>query len=287
EEDSHGPWDAYNLTEDFDLGMRMYKKDFQYKIAIIDSITKEESPTTWKGWLKQRTRWHQGKIQTLKKMIKEFIKNPKDAIKNFPKTYTILMECTTPHLGPINLTGINLSGYAYMNDIDFGLGEYLMLYNLGSIAYYSALQGIGYYLAAKEENKSKKELIKNSLKVALTTPLYWVPLWLADLRAVKREHITKANDWEKTSHYGKHINDENYKNKNESIFSKLKSKILEIKDKIKNKSSSLKEIEQHNTNYNELKDVESYISEYLKHTESNEKEKAEKIFSEYGIEKRK
>ncbi|MDM8335189.1 glycosyltransferase family 2 protein [Wolbachia pipientis] len=54
--------DAYNVTEDADLGLRLTQMG--YKIRIIDSETLEESPTTVFAWIKQRIRWIKGYMQT-------------------------------------------------------------------------------------------------------------------------------------------------------------------------------------------------------------------------------
>ena len=37
-----GAWDAYNVTEDADLGMRLFR--FGYRTEVIDSTTYEEAP---------------------------------------------------------------------------------------------------------------------------------------------------------------------------------------------------------------------------------------------------
>ncbi len=55
-------WDAFNVTEDCDLGIRIAKKG--YRTAIIDSITLEEANSEFVNWFRQRTRWIKGYIQT-------------------------------------------------------------------------------------------------------------------------------------------------------------------------------------------------------------------------------
>ena len=57
----HG-WDAFNVTEDCDLGMRLAKRG--YKTAIVDSTTYEEANSDWLNWFRQRSRWIKGYIQT-------------------------------------------------------------------------------------------------------------------------------------------------------------------------------------------------------------------------------
>lgn len=55
-------WDAFNVTEDADLGMRLSL--FGKKIQVLDSTTMEEAPITIRAWLHQRSRWIKGYIQT-------------------------------------------------------------------------------------------------------------------------------------------------------------------------------------------------------------------------------
>ncbi len=55
-------WDSFNVTEDADLGIRLFKRGG--RTAIIDSITLEEANSSWSNWLRQRSRWIKGYMQT-------------------------------------------------------------------------------------------------------------------------------------------------------------------------------------------------------------------------------
>jgi len=55
-------WDPYNVTEDADLGIRIAQKGWQCK--IINSTTLEECPIKIKAWIRQRSRWIKGHMQT-------------------------------------------------------------------------------------------------------------------------------------------------------------------------------------------------------------------------------
>ncbi len=57
-----GAWDPYNVTEDADLGMRLAR--FGHRSTVIDSATYEEAPACFSRWLRQRTRWMKGWLQT-------------------------------------------------------------------------------------------------------------------------------------------------------------------------------------------------------------------------------
>ncbi|WP_442754483.1 glycosyltransferase family 2 protein [Methylocystis sp. JAN1] len=57
-----GFWDAYNVTEDADLGLRLARAG--YVARTFDSHTFEESPADFRALVKQRTRWLKGWMQT-------------------------------------------------------------------------------------------------------------------------------------------------------------------------------------------------------------------------------
>ncbi|ESQ78221.1 glycosyltransferase family 2 protein [Asticcacaulis sp. YBE204] len=60
---SIGAWDAYNVTEDADLGLRLAQ--LGYRSEVITSPTLESPPTTLRTWIPQRTRWIKGYMQTI------------------------------------------------------------------------------------------------------------------------------------------------------------------------------------------------------------------------------
>ena len=55
-------WDPFNVTEDCDLGIRIAK--LGYNTAIIDSTTMEEATSQVGNWIRQRSRWIKGYMQT-------------------------------------------------------------------------------------------------------------------------------------------------------------------------------------------------------------------------------
>lgn len=57
-----GGWDAWNVTEDADLGIRLAVAG--YRVADLPSTTLEEAPREIGAWVKQRTRWMKGLFQT-------------------------------------------------------------------------------------------------------------------------------------------------------------------------------------------------------------------------------
>src|SRR2546423_9133251 len=57
-----GGWDPYNVTEDADLGIRLAR--FGFGATVIGSTTYEEAPARVRPWIRQRTRWFKGWMQT-------------------------------------------------------------------------------------------------------------------------------------------------------------------------------------------------------------------------------
>lgn len=58
-----GAWDAFNVTEDADLGIRMARLGL--RVESIETVTLEEAPATALAWVRQRSRWIKGWMQTL------------------------------------------------------------------------------------------------------------------------------------------------------------------------------------------------------------------------------
>lgn len=57
-----GGWDAWNVTEDADLALRLARAG--YRIGDLPSETREEAPVSIRAWLGQRSRWIKGYMQT-------------------------------------------------------------------------------------------------------------------------------------------------------------------------------------------------------------------------------
>ncbi len=55
-------WDPYNMTEDADLGVRMTQKGLTCQ--VVNATTYEEANTRVGNWIRQRSRWIKGYMQT-------------------------------------------------------------------------------------------------------------------------------------------------------------------------------------------------------------------------------
>ena len=86
-----GGWDAWNVTEDADLGLRLAR--FGYAAAMLDSTTREEAPARLDIWIKQRRRWTKGWMQTALVLARD------------PGTFR---DLRAPHVVAVTLMLINL-----------------------------------------------------------------------------------------------------------------------------------------------------------------------------------
>jgi cellulose synthase/poly-beta-1,6-N-acetylglucosamine synthase-like glycosyltransferase len=58
-----GGWDEFNVTEDADLGVRLARHG--YRTVVLDSVTLEEANSDVINWMRQRSRWYKGYLQTM------------------------------------------------------------------------------------------------------------------------------------------------------------------------------------------------------------------------------
>ncbi len=55
-------WEAHNVTEDAELGLRIFLGG--WKTAVLDTTTYEEATSRYGNWIRQRSRWVKGYMQT-------------------------------------------------------------------------------------------------------------------------------------------------------------------------------------------------------------------------------
>ncbi|MEC3861052.1 glycosyltransferase family 2 protein [Mesobacterium sp. TK19101] len=55
-------WDAHNVTEDADLGIRLAR--YGYRTEVVPTVTREEANNRPLSWVKQRSRWLKGYLVT-------------------------------------------------------------------------------------------------------------------------------------------------------------------------------------------------------------------------------
>ena len=188
-----GSWDPYNVTEDADLGIRIYRSGL--KTGMLNSYTYEEAPKKVWSWILQRSRWCKGHMQTYLVQMRHPRKMIRDMgwkkIVLFHLTFggNILLPLINPLLWTITILTLLFPGtfsfLSYAPWITFITTFNLIAGNLIHISLY-----LRTVIAEKRFSL---------IPVALTMPLYWVLGSIGAWRGMI-QLITKPHYWEKTIH---------------------------------------------------------------------------------------
>ena len=108
-----GGWDAYNVTEDADIGFRLAAQG--YRLDVIAQPTFETAPTSLKAWIPQRARWIKGHVQTLAVLARgPIVRDPRGLAA---LVMTLALSVASSHLhGPL-LAWLVLSWIGSMFDL--------------------------------------------------------------------------------------------------------------------------------------------------------------------------
>jgi cellulose synthase/poly-beta-1,6-N-acetylglucosamine synthase-like glycosyltransferase len=196
-----GGWDPFNVTEDADLGIRLAKAG--YTTLILDSVTMEEANSQYKNWVRQRSRWIKGYIQTY------FVHTRKMKQRQSRRDFIIFQlviggKVLFSLINPL-LWLVTIVYFVFRSEV----GHYIHSLYSAPIFYLALICLIVgntlyvyiYMMAAAKRNHS--ELILTALLV----PFYWLMISRATLKAI-REFIVKPFHWQKTTH-GLHLLNDN------------------------------------------------------------------------------
>lgn len=176
-----GGWDAWNVTEDADIGLRLARMG--YRAGMIAPATEEEATNGFKPWLNQRTRWMKGYLQTWLVLNRAPIKVARGmGLVNF-----LLTQLT--------LGGALLAAMVHGPLLLWILANAVML--SGFEAWHIALFGLGYGSALAAALASGAGASRPM--TLLTLPLYWPLQSVAVIRAFY-EMQRKPFYWAKTAH---------------------------------------------------------------------------------------
>jgi cellulose synthase/poly-beta-1,6-N-acetylglucosamine synthase-like glycosyltransferase len=186
-----GGWDAFNVTEDADLGVRLAR--LRYRSAMLFSQTYEEAPVALGGWMRQRTRWMKGWMQT-------FIvhnRNPILLLKDMGLPAWFAFEV---YVGSMILSPLLHTAFLVGVGLEIARGEALF-----SLADPRAIGQLGILIvgyggtfalvtAGLVRLGQKRLLVLQAL-----LPLYWLLHAIATIRAA-HELLTRPHFWGKTTH---------------------------------------------------------------------------------------
>jgi cellulose synthase/poly-beta-1,6-N-acetylglucosamine synthase-like glycosyltransferase len=187
-----GRWDAYNVTEDADLGFRLYRMG--YRCAWINTVTYEEANYRLIPWVKQRSRWLKGFFLTALVHFKNPVKLHKEvgtrAVLSM-LTSTIIPWVICP-LAPIILP-------MWLLSFGFDLPLYSELpkwFTNTLVVTFIATEIMSLYLGFKATATAQHNHLKPWI---LTTIFYWPIASLASYKALF-EIIVRPAYWDKSEH---------------------------------------------------------------------------------------
>lgn len=199
-----GGWDPFNVTEDADLGVRLFK--FHYKTAVLDSRTWEEANSNVGNWVRQRSRWLKGYMQTWLVHMRHPRKLFNDlGLRGFVGYQAMILG--TPLLPLINpfywvimiiwfmtkadwIQQLFPGIFYFLAAIQFIFGNFMFTYT----------NIIGMYSVIRDSNiKKKRAMTYGIIKYAIMTPFYWVLMSVAAYKGLF-QLLHNPYFWEKTFH---------------------------------------------------------------------------------------
>jgi cellulose synthase/poly-beta-1,6-N-acetylglucosamine synthase-like glycosyltransferase len=190
-----GGWDEHNLTEDADIGLRLSAAGEKIRIVYDHRyVTKEETPPTIRQFVKQRTRWSQGFMQTRKKGTWRDLPTRKQRFLAF---YTLFFPQVQAFLGfyiPISL----LNMFFLKTPVLIAM---ISFFPVVTVICNFLIYAVGIYQFANDYG------LKASPDIILKMFFGWLPYQLlvsfASIRATLRQ-LRGISNWEKTKHIGAH-----------------------------------------------------------------------------------
>ncbi|MEV6207912.1 glycosyltransferase [Kitasatospora sp. NPDC051914] len=191
-----GGWDPDCLAEDCDLGVRLSCRGARVVVAYdAELVTREETPDSLYGLLKQRTRWNQGFLQVYRK--REWTGLPARQQRLLAR-WTLGNPFLQAAAGVVIPIGIALALLAEIPVAAAMITFVPLLPALLTVAFEAVgLHDFGVQYGMRVRPRHYVKLIAGS-------PLYQLVLSAAAMRAVWRE-TRGQHGWELTRHVGAHI----------------------------------------------------------------------------------
>ncbi len=190
---SAGGWDAWNVAEDADLGIRLAR--FGCRVGSLNSDTSEEAPHELVKWFRQRVRWQKGWMQTSIVHSREPIRllSSLGRLKTLSATVLILGSVMSALFWPAFAVDV------LMRAFEAGRGGTSAWREATDVfVYILALAGI-WALAVPAIVAAKLRRINLTAKIFALAPVYYVLVSLAAWAAIL-DLAVRPHYWAKTEH---------------------------------------------------------------------------------------
>jgi len=181
-----GGWDAWNVTEDADLGFRLWRHGWRQ--GLIASPTWETPPGPLEHWLPQRTRWLKGYMQTWGVHSRDPFGLGVRGLVSMVMTLGVALVSAVLHAPSLAWVGSAVLVAAFS-----GLSPATPLLALAVLALGVAAAWLTCAVGARRAG------LPYHLGDMITAPAYWSLLSLAFMHAVWRL-IREPFAWDKTRH---------------------------------------------------------------------------------------
>ena len=189
-----GGWDSHNVTEDADLGMRLKRNGFY--VGTLTLPTFEDAPEVCAVWLRQRTRWCKGWLQTWLVHMRQPLRLIDEiGFRDFVVFQLLFIGLVISGIGhPVFLLALAF-GLSDIFTSGWPQGAKAMLLALDL---FNAVGGIALFLALSYQALTpiERRTLPRSYPMIL---IYWPMIAFATLRAVW-QLATNPHQWEKTPH---------------------------------------------------------------------------------------
>jgi len=188
-----GAWDPYNVTEDCDLGIRMFRE--HYQIKVLKSPTLEEANSDFVNWVKQRSRWYKGYLQTF--LI--HLRSPRGLVREIGSKGTLhlcALVGATPVLAALNPVFWILTIAWFVGQPPFVKALFPAPVYYVSLVLWAFGNFLLWYLTVLTARHTRSEGL---VLAAIFVPVYWVMMSIAAVKAMWQLVITPSL-WEKTTH---------------------------------------------------------------------------------------
>lgn len=180
-----GGWDPNNVTEDLDLGYRLAREG--WRAGVIAPPTWEEAPIGFRTWLKQRTRWIKGHLQSWLVLMRNPLRTAREmGWRGFIAMQFMLGGGLAASLLHGPMAAMVVLAFASPADL-LGLPGFVLALTGYCVGVFAALSA-----AALSGDASHA-------RAALTMPLYWPLASIAALCALF-ELLLRPHHWAKTEH---------------------------------------------------------------------------------------
>ena len=188
-----GGWDPYNVTEDADLGIRLYR--LGYRSAALSSATYEEAPARFRPWLRQRTRWYKGWMQTWLVHMRRPTGYCGNSVPAGAIAFQIFFAANVlaALIHPLFMAGLGYTLSALPTP-----WAHAVLDNAAPIFAASLVSGYASTIVLDVIGLRRRGLLAHAWVLVLT-PLHWLLLSLAAWRALF-QLLYDPQRWEKTEH---------------------------------------------------------------------------------------